>query len=182
LFGDYNPAGRLPVTYYKSVTQLPEFEDYRMAGRTYRYFAGEPLFSFGHGLSYTRFAYGQLEAPKEVKAGGTIVISVAVTNTGKVAGDEVAQLYVKHARASAPVPIRSLQGFKRVHLNPGQTQTVSFTLTPRQISLIDNQWRRIVEPGEIEIQTGGGQIGARASSSQSLTARVKVTGEVFQVK
>ena len=182
LFGDYNPAGRLPVTYYKSVTQLPAFEEYRMAGRTYRYFAGEPLFSFGHGLSYTRFAYGQLEAPQEVKAGENIVISVAVTNTGKVAGDEVAQLYVRQLGASVPVPIRSLQGFKRIHLNPGQTQRVSFTLTPRQISLIDNQWRRVVEPGEIEIQTGGGQVGARGSASQVITARVKVTGEVLQLK
>jgi beta-glucosidase len=182
LFGDYNPGGRLPVTYYKSVTQLPAFEEYRMAGRTYRYFAGEPLFSFGHGLSYTRFAYGQLEAPQEVKAGENIVISVAVTNTGKVAGDEVAQLYVRQLGALVPVPIRSLQGFKRIHLNPGQTQRVSFTLTPRQISLIDNEWRRVVEPGEIEIQTGGGQVGARGSASQVITARVKVTGEVLQLK
>ena len=179
LFGDYNPAGRLPVTFYKSVAQLPPFEDYRTAGRTYRYFDGEPLFPFGYGLSYTRFAYGRLEVPKQVKAGENVVVRVAVTNTGRIGGDEVVQLYVKHVAASVPVAIRSLQGFRRVHLKPGQTETVSFTLTPRQLSLIDNQSRRVVEPGEFEIQIGGGQIGARVSSSQTLTARLKVTGDVF---
>ena len=182
LFGDYNPGGRLPVTFYKSVAQLPPFEDYRMAGRTYRFFEGEPLFPFGYGLSYTRFAYGKLEVPKRVKAGENVAVKVVVTNTGKVAGDEVVQLYVKHVAASVPVPIRSLQGFKRVHLKPDKTETVSFTLTPRQLSLIDNQSRRVVEPGDIEIQTGGRQIGARVSSSQALTARLKITGDVFLVK
>jgi beta-glucosidase len=182
LFGDYNPAGRLPVTFYKSVTQLPAFEDYRMAGRTYRYFAGEPLFPFGYGLSYTRFAYGKLDGPPQAKAGESVVVKVAVTNIGKVAGDEVVQLYVKQVAASVPVPIRSLQGFKRIHLKPGQTENVLFTLTPRQLSLIDNQSRRVVEPGEFEIQVGGGQIGAGVFSSRALSARLKVTGDVFLVK
>ena len=182
LFGDYNPAGRLPVTFYKSVAQLPPFEDYRMASRTYRYFAGEPLFPFGYGLSYTRFAYGKLEVPEQVKAGDNVGVKVAVTNTGKSAGDEVVQVYVKHVGASAPVAIRSLQGFKRVHLKPGQTESVSFTLAPRQLSLIDNQARRIVEPGSFEVQVGGGQAGTRVSSSQALTARLRITGDVFLVK
>jgi beta-glucosidase len=181
LFGDYNPAGRLPVTFYKSVAQLPPFEDYQMTGRTYRYFEGEPLFPFGHGLSYTRFAYSKLETPKQVRAGEDAIVRVSVTNSGRVAGDEVVQLYVKHVAASVPVAIRSLQGFKRVHLKPGQTQTVSFTLAPRQLSLIDNRGRRIVEPGEIEIQTGGGQVG-RGSASTPVTARLKITGDVFLVK
>jgi beta-glucosidase len=117
-----------------------------------------------------------------VKAGENVVVRVAVTNTGKIGGDEVVQLYVKHVAASVPVAIRSLQGFRRVHLRPGQTETVSFTLTPRQLSLIDNQSRRVVEPVEFEIQIGGGQIGARVSSSQTLTARLKVTGDVFLLK
>ena len=182
LFGDYNPGGRLPVTFYKSAAQLPPFEDYRMAGRTYRYFEGEPLFPFGYGLSYTRFAYGKLEVPKRVKAGENVVVKVVVTNTGKVAGDEVVQLYVKHVAASVPVPIRSLQGFKRVHLKADKSETVSFTVTARQLSLIDKQSRRVVEPGEVEIQTGGGQIGGRVSSSQALAARLKITGDVFLVK
>jgi len=183
LFGDYNPAGRLPVTFYKSVAQLPAFEDYRMAGRTYRYFEGEPLFPFGHGLSYTRFAYSKLQVADRVKAGENVSVSLAVTNSGRVAGDEVVQLYVRHVAASSPVAKRSLQGFKRVHLKPGQTQTVSFTLTPRQVSLIDNQSRRVVEPGEIEIQVGGGQISSLLSSSRRpMTARLKITGDVVVVK
>jgi len=182
LFGDYNPAGRLPVTFYKSVTQLPAFEEYGMAGRTYRYFSGEPLFPFGYGLSYARFAYSKLDVPKQVKAGGDVTVKVRVTNEGRLAGDEVVQLYVKHVAASAPVPIRSLQGFQRIHLNPGQTQTVSFALTARQLSIIDDQSRRVVEPGEFEIQAGGGQIGSRLPSSQVVTARFKVTGDVFLVK
>jgi beta-glucosidase len=182
LFGDYNPGGRLPVTFYKSVTQLPPFEDYRMAGRTYRYFEGEPLFPFGHGLSYTRFAYRKLEVPRQVTAGENVAVKITITNAGKIAGDEVVQLYVRHVAASAPVAIRSLEGFKRVHLKPGQSETVSFTLTPRQLSLIDNQSRRVVEPGECEVQIGGGQIGTPVSSSQALTARLKITGDVFLVK
>jgi beta-glucosidase len=181
LFGDYNPSGRLPVTFYKSVDQLPPFDDYRMAGRTYRYFGGEPLFPFGHGLSYTRFEYAKLEAPMAVKAGENISLRVGVTNKGRVAGDEVVQLYIKHVNASVPVPIRSLQGFKHVHLTPGKTQTVSFSLTPRQLSVIDNQSRRIVEPGEIEIQVGGGQLGA-SGTTVGVSARVKVSGDVFLVK
>ncbi|MEK6323768.1 MAG: glycoside hydrolase family 3 C-terminal domain-containing protein [Acidobacteriota bacterium] len=182
LFGDYNPGGRLPVTFYKSVAHLPPFEDYTMAGRTYRYFAGEPLFPFGHGLSYTNFVYGKLDVPKQVTAGENVVVKVGVTNIGKVAGDEVVQLYVRRLAASARVPIRSLQGFKRIPLKPGQTETVLFTLTPRQLSLIDNQSRRIVEPGEFEIQIGGGQIDTRVSLSTALTARLKVTGDVFLVR
>src|SRR5262249_49737393 len=144
LFGDYSPAGRLPVTFYKSVNQLPPFDDYRMAGRTYRYFSGEPLFQFGYGLSYTRFSYGKLKMPGVVKPGENVTVSVSVTNSGRIAGDEVVQLYVKHTNASVPVPIRSLQGFKRIHLAPGQTQAVSFSLTARQLSLIDSQSRRVV--------------------------------------
>jgi len=182
LFGDYNPAGRLPVTVYRSVNQLPAFEDYKMAGRTYRYFSGEPLFPFGFGLSYTTFEYTRLEVPQQVKAGENSLVDFAVTNTGDVAGDEVAQLYVRQVAAQMPVPIRSLQGFKRISLKPGETRTVSFTLTPRQLSLIDDHSRRVVEPGEFEIQVGGGQIDARASSSRGLSAKLKVTGDVFLVK
>ena len=182
LLGDYNPGGRLPMTFYKSAAQLPAFEDYRMAGRTYRYFGDEVLYPFGHGLSYTSFGYRKLQTPKQINAGDTVSVNVSVANTGKVAGDEVVQLYIRHIGASVPVAIRSLQGFKRIHLRPGQAETVSFTLTPRQLSLIDSQVRRAVEPGEIEIQIGGGQIGTRISTSQVLTARLKITGSPFFVK
>jgi beta-glucosidase len=181
LFGDYNPAGRLPVTFYKSVDQLPPFDDYRMAGHTYRYFKGEPLYKFGRGLSYTVFSYKNLTVPKQATTGANVTVSVRVTNSGARTGDEVVQLYVSDLAASVPVPIRSLQGFKRIHLAPGHSETVTFTLTPRQFSIIDNQSRRVAEPGEFEVAVGGGQP-TRESSSRSVKARLKLTGDVFVVE
>ncbi|MBN2201688.1 glycoside hydrolase family 3 C-terminal domain-containing protein [bacterium] len=155
LFGDTNPAGRLPVTFYRSNEQLPPFEEYRMAGRTYRYFSGEPLYPFGFGLSYTTFEYTGLEVPKTtVPAGQNAGISVSVRNTGKVAGDEVVQLYLKDIEASTPRPARSLKGFHRVHLNPGESKTVSFTITPEDLSMIDASGAWTVEPGVFEAAVG----------------------------
>jgi len=181
LFGDYNPAGRLPVTFYKSIDQLPPFDDYRMAGRTYRYFTGEPLFPFGFGLSYTSFLYSALTAPAQVKAGDNLSVSVKVRNSGKVAGDEVVQLYLRRLDAPAGAPIRALEGFKRVRLKAGQSQTVSFTLTPRQMSLIDREFRRVVEPGEVELAVGGSQPGSKGARSASVTTKVRITGKSFEV-
>ena len=163
LFGDYNPAGRLPVTFYKSVEDLPPFRDYAMAGHTYRYFDGEVLYPFGYGLSYTTFAYSDLTlSADKIKAGESLKVSVKVKNTGDLPGDEVVQLYVRDVEASVPVPIRQLQGFTRVHLEPGAQQTVTFTLTPQQMSLFtdDDQWA--VEPGLFEVSVGGGQPGTSA--------------------
>jgi beta-glucosidase len=154
LFGDYNPAGRLPVTFYKSVDQLPPFTDYSMQGRTYRYFKGEPLYPFGYGLSYTTFAYSNLRV-KPVKIGEPAKVTVDVTNAGEREGDEVVQLYLTDVAASAPVPIRTLVGFERISLQPREKRTVTFTITPRQMSLIDNNEKRVIEPGEFAISTGG---------------------------
>src|SRR6185369_9025496 len=151
LFGNYNPAGRLPVTFYKSVDQLPPFTDYSMQGRTYRYFKGEPLYPFGHGLSYTNFVYSNLRS----KVGDSIKVTVDVRNTGEIAGDEVVQLYLTDVAASAPVPIRTLVGFDRISLRPREKRTVTFTITPRQLSLIDNRGKRVIKPGEFMISAGG---------------------------
>ena len=151
LFGDYNPAGRLPVTFYKSVDQLPPFTDYSMQGRTYRYFKGEPLYPFGYGLSYTQFVYSNLR----YDVGDSVKVSVDVRNTGERDGDEVVQLYLTDVAASAPVPIRTLVGFDRISLRPKEKRTVTFTITPRQMSLIDNRGRRVIEPGEFMISAGG---------------------------
>jgi beta-glucosidase len=153
LFGDYNPAGRLPVTFYKSVDQLPPFTDYSMQGRTYRYFKGEPLYPFGYGLSYTRFAYSNLRV-KSVKIGEPVKVTVDVTNVGERDGDEVVQLYLTDVAASAPVPIKTLVGFERISLRPREKRTVTFTITPRQMSLIDSNDKRVIEPGEFLITTG----------------------------
>lgn len=150
LFGDYNPAGRLPITFYKSVDQLPPFTDYSMAGRTYRYFKGEPLYPFGYGLSYTKFVYSKLRS----EVGDSVKVSVEVMNAGDTAGDEVVQLYLTDVVASAPVPIKTLVGFDRISLRPREKRTVTFTITPRQMSLIDNRGKRVIEPGEFMISAG----------------------------
>lgn len=185
LFGDYNPAGRLPVTVYKSVDDLPAFDDYRMEGRTYRYFRGEPLFPFGHGLSYTTFAYSHLQLSAEAIAPGErLSLSVEVRNVGERAGDEVVQLYVSDVAASVPVPIRQLAGLTRIHLAPGETQTVAFTLTPRQLSLIDDDGRRVIEPGQFRVAVGGRQPTDGDLAGQSTDVVIgtfEVRGEVIEV-
>jgi beta-glucosidase len=160
LFGDYNPSGRLPITFYKSVAQLPPFEDYRMQGRTYRYFKDEPLYPFGFGLSYTKFKYDGLKFSKtRIKAGEELQVSVNLQNVGMLAGDEVAQLYITDIAASVPVPIRSLAGIQRVFLKPGEQQMLSFKLSARQMSVIDNNGRRVIEPGDFLVSLGGKQPG-----------------------
>ena len=125
------------MTYYKSVDQIPPFEDYDMKGRTYRYFAQEPLYPFGYGLSYTRFGYADLIVPEKAVAGEKVIIRVSVTNIGKIAGDEVVQLYLSDEKASTPRPIRQLEGFQRVVLNPGESKMIEFAIEPRQFSIIN---------------------------------------------
>jgi beta-glucosidase len=177
LFGDYNPAGRLPVTFYKSVDQLPPFEDYNMNGRTYRYFEDDPLYAFGYGLSYTTFSYTDLTVSEKVQAGDTIAVSLRVKNAGAVAGDEVVQLYVKDKEASVPVPIRSLQGLTRIHLEPGEKKEVMFTLTPKNLSLVTDEGKRLVEPGVFEISVGGGLPGSVPATTAVVSQNLEVEGE-----
>jgi beta-glucosidase len=186
LFGDYSPAGRLPVTFYKSIDQMPSFEDYSMKERTYKYFTGSPLYPFGHGLSYTTFAYSKLDVPKSVKAGAPVNVSVTVTNTGNRTGDEVVQVYITDREASAPVPIRKLVGFRRISLNAGASQKVTFTINPRELSLITNDTRRVIEPGIFEISVGGKQPGfsgtADAPTTKVITGQFSVTGKPLDLE
>ena len=186
LFGDYNPAGRLPVTYYKSVEQLPAFENYDMEGRTYRYFRQAPLYPFGFGLSYTRFAYSKLTIPAEAKTGGQVHVSVNVTNTGDRDGDEVVQLYLTDEKASTPRPIRQLEGFKRISLKKGESQIVEFTLEPRAFSMINNKDIQVVEPGWFTISVGGEQPGftgsTNAETTGTITGRMNMKGKVLNMK
>jgi beta-glucosidase len=177
LFGDVNPAGRLPVTFYRSVDDLPPFRDYAMEGHTYRYFRGVPLYPFGYGLSYTTFAYGlprlsDLTPPP----GAELTVGVTVENTGTRAGDEVVQLYLKDRVASVPVPTQQLVGFRRIHLAPGETQEVSFSVSPKQMSLILDDGRRVIEPGAFELFVGGGQPGTGAAGS---FATFEIQGDVL---
>ena len=174
LFGDYNPAGRLPVTFYKSVEQLPPFTDYSMKQRTYRFFTGEPLYAFGYGLSYTKFAYTNLQVPAQSKAGDTIQVSVDVQNIGDRAGDEVVELYI-HASGSGAGPIRSLQGFERISLLPKERKSVHFTLEPRQFARFrSGAWT--IEPGAFEISVGGEQPGVNAATTGVVTGTLQMTG------
>ena len=187
LFGDYNPGGRLPVTFYKSVDQLPPFTDYNMLGRTYRYFKGDPLYPFGFGLSYTKFKYDNLKlSANKVNAGDELKITAEVRNVGEESGDEVVQLYVTDAAASVPVPIRSLAGVKRVFLKPGEKQSVSFVLTGEQMSIIDDRGKQLIEPGDFLICIGGKQPGFSqrqdAQTTGVITARFAVTGKVVEIR
>ncbi|MBV9266589.1 MAG: glycoside hydrolase family 3 C-terminal domain-containing protein, partial [Acidobacteriaceae bacterium] len=157
LSGKNNPAGRLPVTFYTGVDQLPAFENYGMKGRTYRYFEGKPLYRFGYGLSYTTFRYSDLSVPhSEVQAGKPVHAEVTVANSGKVAGDEVVQLYLKFPNV-AGAPIKALRGFQRIHLEPGANQKVHFELQPRDLSMVTEAGEPIVAGGDYTISIGGGQ-------------------------
>ena len=175
LSGRNDPAGRLPVTFYQDVNQLPNFEDYSMKGRTYRYFTGQPLWPFGYGLSYTTFKYGDLTLSKTtIAAGAPLSVSVKVTNTGKVAGDEVAQLYLSFPDVPG-APLRALRGFHRIHLAAGASQVVRFQLQRRDLSMVTQMGDRIVAQGKYTVSVGGGQPGTPAPS---VSGRFDVTGQI----
>ncbi|MQY78691.1 MAG: glucan 1,4-alpha-glucosidase, partial [Bacteroidetes bacterium] len=156
LFGDYNPAGRLPVTFYKSVEDLPPFEDYNMEGRTYRYFHGDPLYPFGHGLSYSSFKYEKVDLTAyEVSENDAINVSVTLRNTGDYDGDEVVQLYVRDVESAETQPIKSLKGFKRVFIKKGKTTTIEIPLEINDLSYYDEgKGDFVVDPGVFELQIG----------------------------
>jgi beta-glucosidase len=157
LSGKNNPAGRLPVTFYKDLSQLPNFEDYEMTNRTYRYFKGKPLYPFGYGLSYTTFKYSDLALPTQaVAAGQPVVADVTVTNTGKVAGDEAVQLYLKFPDVKG-APQIALRGFERVHLEAGASQKVHFELKDRDLNMVTIEGNPIIAAGDYTLVIGGGQ-------------------------
>lgn len=183
IFGDYNPAGRLPVTFYKDINQIPAFDNYDMQGKTYRYFTGEPLYEFGYGLSYTTFGYKFKNIPSSIKTGENIPVSVEVTNTGDSDGDEVVQLYVSLPDSKFKKTIRSLQGFKRIHLKKGETQTVDFELKPNQFSARNDENVPLVEAGKVQISVGGKQPDAVSVNNGSVLQKtVNVEGAVFYVE
>jgi beta-glucosidase len=176
LFGDVSPAGRLPVTFYKSVADLPPFVDYDMKNRTYRYFQGDPLYPFGHGLSYTRFEYSDLRSdaarvtPETVR--DPLTVAAKVKNVGARAGDEVVQLYVRHAQPKLRQAVKSLRGFERVRLAPGEERDVQFHLLPaKDFAHYDVEKKGYaVEPGPYEIQVGA------SSKDIRLTGTLPVDG------
>jgi beta-glucosidase len=167
LAGTNNPAGRLPVTFYKGTEQLPDFENYNMKNRTYRYFTGEPLYPFGYGLSYTGFEYGGLKLSNpQLQAGSPLDVEVDVKNSGKRDGDEVVELYISFPKL-AGAPLKALRGFKRVHLKAGEQQHVKLTLGPRDLSYVNEGGDRLVGAGDYLITVGGGQPGTGAAHAET---------------
>ena len=170
LFGDVSPAGRLPVTFYRSADHLPPFADYSMQGRTYRYFAGDVLYPFGHGLSYTRFEYSGLRLSRaRLGSDETVEATLDVRNAGGREGDEVVQLYAREAVPGAGAPLRELRGFQRLRLKPGETRAVRFALVPRRDLARYDEARQafVVRPGAYELELG--------ASSRDLRLRAQVT-------
>ncbi|MGO8787186.1 MAG: glycoside hydrolase family 3 C-terminal domain-containing protein [Terriglobia bacterium] len=175
LAGVNNPAGRLPITFYASLDQLPPFDDYNMQNRTYRYFQGKPLYGFGYGLSYSTFEYSNLKlSSAQIKAGENLTVDVDVRNTSKTAGDEVAELYLEFPSLPG-APRRALRGFERCHLAPGATRHVTFTLKPRDLSMVNEQGEHLVAAGEYNIFVGGAQPGDTAGGAG---AKLAIGGEV----
>ena len=173
LFGDYNPAGRLPVSFYKNDKDLPGFSDYSMNNRTYRYFKGEALYPFGYGLSYTTFKYDMLKLPASTSTGKNIIIMATVTNTGKRDGEEVVQLYTSYHDLTGKAPIRSLKGFQRINVKAGESKTITFQLTPEQLSLVKEDGSSYQPNGKLTISVGGGQPGVKNKTTSNV-----VTGTI----
>jgi beta-glucosidase len=165
LTGKNNPAGRLPITFYKSTNQLPDFTDYSMANRTYRYFHGHPLYSYGYGLSYSTFAFTHLKLSADhLQAGAPVKVEADITNTSKTAGDEVAELYVTYP-PSATAPIHALAGFTRTHIAPGATRHITFNLPDRALSQVLTDGQRVILPGNYQLFVGEGQPGTTATGA-----------------
>jgi len=157
LFGDYNPSGRLPVTFYRSESDLTDFKDYSMKNRTYRYFKGKPLYGFGYGLSYTSFKYTQKPFPKSVRKGEKLVISVQVTNNGNISGEEVVQLYLVNQNKQIKTSLKALKGFQRVSLAAGETRSIRFVLPPEELCYVDADGTKKSIRGNVQFSVGGSQ-------------------------
>ncbi len=156
LFGDASPSGKLPLTFPKSLDQVPPYEDYSMEGRTYRYMKKEPLYPFGFGLSYTQFEYGDISLSKtKIKDDESISASVTLSNTGETPADEVVQMYITDLKTSTSAPLFSLKGFKRIHLKPGENKTVSFSIEPEMLTIYDDEGKAMIEPGTFNVSIGG---------------------------
>jgi beta-glucosidase len=182
--GTYNPAGRLPVTFYKSVAQLPSFNNYAMTGHTYRYFRGEPLYGFGAGLSFSRFVYDKLSLDRtDVPAGQPLQVGVTVQNASKLAGDEVVELYIDRAASSPDMPFRTLQGFRRIHLGGGESQQVTFSLDARQLAFVDAEGKLVATPGRCTISVGGQQPDASAVRDRRVVQQeITISGDPVVLK
>ncbi|HND50067.1 MAG TPA: glycoside hydrolase family 3 C-terminal domain-containing protein, partial [Anaerolineales bacterium] len=179
LFGDVSPSGKLPITFPKSLDQLPAFDDYSMKGRTYRYMTEEPLYPFGFGLSYSKFEYSELQLDKTtLPSGASLHLSLTLTNSGASDSAEVVQYYLSDLHASTIVPLHHLIGFERVMLKAGESKTLQFTIIPEMMSFYNEDGKLTLEPGEFKLEIGGCSPSQRG---QDLGAPKPVTA-VFEVK
>lgn len=174
LFGDYNPAGRLPVTFYKSEKDLPPFEEYAMEGRTYRYFKGEPLYEFGYGLSYSEFEYSNLQIPVSARIETSVTISAEIGNISNTDGEEVVQVYLSYQGDDSSKPIRSLVGFKRISIKAGTTQKVSFVISPEQFAHFGADGKMAIYPGTYQVSIGGSQP-QKTETKNVVSGRIELT-------
>jgi len=176
LFGKYNPSGRLPVTFYKSVKDLPNFEDYSMKNRTYRYFSGEPLYPFGYGLSYSDFAYSNMKMINQTKIGEKVNVSVDVTNTSNIDGEEVVQLYISNKTKGIDVelPKIALKGFQKIALKAGETKTVTFEIKPEHFAYTNNEGKLVLAAGDFDVSVGGILSGYKAETTGFLKQSISI--------
>lgn len=179
LFGDTNPSGRLPVTFYNSVDDLPAFLDYRMQGRTYRYFDGSVLYPFGYGLSYTTFSYAAGETPKKVNTNHNVELAISVQNKGARDGEDVIQVYASLLDAENPKPLKSLVAFKRVNLKAGETKTETISIPAEKFSVIDDKNERVVLPGKVRLQVGGNPL--LDNNESGVTIDLELVGNKYVV-
>jgi len=176
IFGDYNPSGRLPVTFYKDINDIPAFSDYKMKGKTYRYFKGDPLYEFGYGLSYTKFKYNNIEVPSTLESGNDLTVKVNVENIGDLKGDEVVQVYVQNTNADEFNPHKTLASFERVSFAPGEKKTLTFTIDKEQLSSVNANGEKVMLPGAYNISVGGAQPSEkRIKQSEVLVKKLTVT-------
>jgi beta-glucosidase len=183
LFGDYNPSGRLPVTFYAKDSDLPAFNSYEMKKRTYRYFDGQVLYPFGHGLSYTKFEYSPVEMPMTIKTGENVKVSVTVKNTGKIAGDEVVQLYISQDRTGRTAPLYALKGFERISLGAGESKRVTFDLSPREWAIADADGTLYMSEGKGKVYVGGTSPSKTTAEQLPIVeAAFAITGNKYVVK
>ncbi|WP_372746411.1 glycoside hydrolase family 3 C-terminal domain-containing protein [Lutibacter sp.] len=182
IFGDYNPAGRLPLTFYKDINDIPPFSDYNMKGKTYRYFKGDALYPFGHGLSFTSFKYSNLNIPNSIETTNNLMVSVDVQNTGNFDGEEVVQLYLTKLTDDGLNPSKTLLGFDRIYLKIGETKTVNFSVTPKQLAIVNENYEQIVIEQEISIAVGGEQPNVKGRKSNNvLSKNLIIKGNPFKI-
>ena len=179
VFGKTAPSGKLPVTFPKSLDQLPPYEDYAMTGRTYRYMEKEPLYPFGFGLSYNEFVFSDIRlSATRIRKNQSVNVTALVTNNGQIAGDEVVQLYMTDTKASVKVPLYELKGIKRIHLKPGESQEISFTIDAEMMKMVNDKGEKILEPGEFKVFIGGSLPGNRSAE----LGGSKVAEAIFTVR